>query len=55
MASNISDLANLNIATKWNKDGDPIEFRTMTADDFKLASSRAVEIATMMVEIVSGD
>lgn len=34
MAKYISDIANLTIATKWDKYGNPIEFRQMKADDF---------------------
>ena len=54
MASNICDIANLNIATKWNSDGDPIGFRTMNSNDLKRASENASSIANFM-KLIVGD
>jgi hypothetical protein len=54
MASNICDLANLNIATKWDSDGDPIAFRQMGSNDIKRAANNASSIANFL-KLIVGD
>jgi hypothetical protein len=50
MAQVIESLANLRIATKFDKNGKPIDFREMTEDDFTKAGKN---IGTIMTSIVT--
>lgn len=50
MAQVIESLANLRIATKFDKNGKPIDFREMTEDDFTNAGKN---IGTIMTSIVT--
>ena len=53
MAQVIESLANLRIATKFDKNGNPIDFRDMTEDDFTNASKNIGIIITSIVEALS--
>lgn len=41
MAETLNNLASLRIATKWNSNGKPVEFRELSSKDFKYASTTA--------------
>ena len=53
MAQVIESLANLRIATKFDKNGNPIDFREMTEDDFTNAGKNIETIMTSIVTALS--
>lgn len=46
IAKGVSDMANLKVATDWDKEGKPIDYRTLNKDDFELAKNHVITIAT---------
>ena len=54
MARQVANIASLKFATKWNKDGDPIEFEAMDKSMFKLASENSLEIVKTIINTVGG-
>ena len=48
IAKGVGDMANLTVADKWDKDGNPISFRHLGDDDFKKAASNTKLIITTL-------
>lgn len=48
IAMGVQHMANLRFPTKWDKDGNPIEFRQLTEDDFKAVGANTKEIITAL-------
>lgn len=48
ISTSICDMANLKVATNWNENGDPIEFRQLNNSDFDLARKNVGRILTTM-------
>lgn len=53
VAHTIQSFANLNIPTKYDKDGNPVEFRQMNQTDFDFASGNMVNIMTTLIKAIS--
>lgn len=54
MARQVANIASLKFATKWDKDGDPIEFEAMDKSMFKLATENSLEIVKTIINAVGG-
>lgn len=52
MATTVTDIASLNMATEWNADGKPVSFQKMTTQDFVNASLNGVAVASLMASIL---
>ncbi len=50
VASAIQDLANLKVASRWDKDGNAIRWRQLKPNDFEIAKGNIADILTTMAE-----
>ena len=50
LALGLKDMANLRIATEWDKDGNPTKWEAMTPDQFTLAGSNISNCIVSMIE-----
>ena len=50
LAVAVSDLANLKVATRWDKNGNPISFRQLNNKDFDIASDNIGKILSTMAD-----
>ena len=52
IAQGVSDIANLKVATKWNKDGVPIDYRPLTEQDFEDYDTNVNKILTATINAI---
>lgn len=52
LSDNLQSYANLLIPRKWNKNGEPIAFRTMTEEDFTNAAKGIAKVLTTMASAI---
>lgn len=55
MSNVIAEIAAMNIPTKWNEEGEAIEYRQMTSDDFKNAGLNGVSIVKIMAAMLDDE
>lgn len=48
IGKSVGEISNLNVATEWDSDGNPIAFRQLDSGDFKKAASNIKEIITVL-------
>ena len=53
IANDIGDIAKLQIADQWSKDGKPIHYRQLTETDFTDAVNNVIKITTLMLNAVT--
>lgn len=53
IAAGVQDIANLRMPIKWDKDGQPCDWREMTEEDFTLAGQRVSAITSVLSEALA--